>query len=103
MASDRQRLGRRRVGGAVNDLLGAVLYGPLGLEFTDMKITKDYTRKDGVRTITVQLAKDEKLMEFKDDSYYRLGGQIDDVVAVHCIIEGKRVYWCSIEQKWVDA
>ena len=55
-----------------------------------MKITKDYTRKDGVRTITVQLAKGEKLMEFKDDSYYRLGGQIDDVVAVHCIIEGKR-------------
>ena len=69
----------------------------------DMKITKDYTRKDGVRTITVQLAKGEKLMEFKDDSYYRLGGQIDDVVAVHCIIEGKRVYWCSIEQKWVEA
>ena len=68
-----------------------------------MKITKDYTRKDGVRTITVQLAKGEKLMEFKDDSYYRLGGQIDDVVAVHCIIEGKRVYWCSIEQKWVEA
>ena len=67
-----------------------------------MKVTKDYTRKDGVRTITVQLAKGEKLMEFKDDSYYRLGGQIDDVVAVHCIIQGKRVVWCSIEQKWVD-
>ena len=68
-----------------------------------MRITKDYTRKDGVRTVTVQLAKGEKLMEFKDDSYYRLGGQIDDVVAVHCIIEGKRVVWCSIEQDWVDA
>mgnify|MGYP007073104036 FL=1 len=38
-----------------------------------MKITKDYTRKDGVRTVTVQLAKGEKLMEFKDESYYRLG------------------------------
>ena len=68
-----------------------------------MKITKDFTRKDGVRTVTVQLAAGERLMAFKEDSYYRLGGQIDDVVAVHCIIEGKRVYWCSIEQNWVDA
>lgn len=68
-----------------------------------MRVTKDYTRKDGVRTITVQLAKDEKLMEFKDDSYYRLGGQIDEVVGGYCIIQGKRVVWCSIEQKWVDA
>ena len=103
MAGDRQRDGGRCAGGADGYLLGAVLYGPLGLELIDMKITRDFIRKDGVRTITVQLAKGEKLMEFKDDSYYRLGGQIDDVVAVHCIIEGKRVYWCSIEQKWVEA
>ena len=68
-----------------------------------MKVTKDYTRKDGVRTVTVQLAAGEKLMAFKDDSYYRLGGQIDEVVGGYCIIQGKRVYWCSIEQKWVDA
>ena len=89
--------------GAAGDLLGAVLYGALGLELTDMRITKDYTRKDGVRTVTVQLAAGERLMAFEEDSYYQLGGQIDDVVAVHCIIEGKRVYWCSIEQKWVEA
>ena len=68
-----------------------------------MKITKDYTRKDGVRTVTVQLAEGEKLMALKDDSYYRLGGQLDDVVGTHCLAEGCRVYWCSIEQKWVDA
>ena len=68
-----------------------------------MKITKDTTRKDGVRTVTVQLAGGEELMALKDDSYYQLGGQLDDVVAVHCITEMRRVYWCSIEQKWVDA
>ena len=68
-----------------------------------MKITKDYTRKDGVRTVTVQLAEGERLMAFNEDSYYRLGGQLDEVVGGYCIIEGKRVYWCSIEQKWVDA
>jgi hypothetical protein len=68
-----------------------------------MRVTKDFTRKDGVRTVTVQLAAGEKLMAFKEDSYYRLGGQLDDVVGTHCIAEGNRVYWCSIEQKWVDA
>ena len=68
-----------------------------------MKITKDYTRKDGVRTVTVQLAAGERLMAFEEDSYYQLGGQLDDVVGGYCIIGSPRVVWCSIEQKWVDA
>ena len=68
-----------------------------------MRITKDFTRKDGIRTVTVQLAAGEKLMAFKEDSYYRLGGQLDDVVGGYCIIDSPRVVWCSIEQKWVEA
>ena len=70
---------------------------------TSMKITKDFTRKDGVRTVTVQLAADEKLMAFKDDSYYRLGGQVDEIMGEYCIIDSPRVVWCSIEQRWVEA
>ena len=68
-----------------------------------MKITRDTTRKDGVRTVTVLLAADEKLMAFKEDSYYRLGGQLDEVVGGYYITESDLVMWCSIEQKWVDA
>ena len=68
-----------------------------------MKITKDFTRKDGVRTVTVQLAADETLRAFRDESYYRLGGQLDEIVGGYCIIQGRRVVWCSIEQKWVEA
>ena len=68
-----------------------------------MKITKDFTRKDGVRTVTVQIEEGEYLMALKLDNYYRLGGQLDDVVAGYCIIGSPRVYWCSIEQKWVEA
>ena len=66
-----------------------------------MKITKDFTRKDGVRTVTVQLAEGEKLMAFKEDSYYRLGGQLDDVVGGYYITESDYVIWCSIEQRWI--
>ena len=68
-----------------------------------MKITKDTTRKDGVRTVTVQIEEGEYLMALKFDNYYRLGGQLDDVVGGYCIIDSPRVYWCSIEQNWVEA
>jgi hypothetical protein len=68
-----------------------------------MKIIKDFTRKDGIRTVTVQLAADEKLMAVKEDSYYRLNGQLDDVVGGYCIIDSPRVVWCSIQQEWVYA
>ena len=68
-----------------------------------MKVIKETTRKDGVRTVTVQLAADEMLMAFKEDSYYRLGGQLDDVVGGYCIIDSRRVAWCSIQQEWVYA
>jgi hypothetical protein len=68
-----------------------------------MRITKDYTRKDGIRTVTVQLAAGEVLIAINDDSYYRLNGQLEDVVGGYCIIGSPRVVWCSIEQKWVEA
>jgi len=66
-----------------------------------MKITKEITRKDGIRTVTVLLAAGEKLMAFKEDNYYRLGGQLDEVVGGYCITESDYVIWCSIEQRWI--
>lgn len=66
-----------------------------------MIVTKDIVRKDGVRLVTVQLAAKEKLMAFKEDSFYELGEQLDMIVAGHHIIESQRVYWCSITQSWM--
>jgi len=51
----------------------------------------------------VQIAENEFLIALKLDNYYRLGGQLDDVVGGYCIIGSPRVVWCSIEQKWVEA
>lgn len=66
-----------------------------------MKTQREYTNKAGKRIVTVELDQDEKLLSFKDDRFYRLGGQVEDVVAGHVITQSDRVYWCSIQQEWV--
>ena len=55
------------------------------------------------RRVTVELEPNERLISIKDDDYYRLGGQVEDVVRGHIITEAYPVYWCSITQKWEDA
>jgi hypothetical protein len=53
------------------------------------------------RRVTVELQPGEKLMSFKEDDYYQLGGQVEHVVQGHVITESDRVYWCSVAQRWV--
>ena len=53
--------------------------------------------------MTVELELNEELMSIKDGAYYRLGGQVEDVVAGYIIIDAHPVCWCSITQKWEDA
>ena len=66
-----------------------------------MKKIRERTDKRGKRIVTVELDANEKLMSFKDDCFYQLGGQVEDVVAGHVITESDRVYWCSVAQRWV--
>lgn len=69
-----------------------------------MKIIKDEiaTLKRS-RRVTVELAPGEAVMFIKEGCYYRLGGQVEDIVQGHVITEAVPVYWCSIEQKWERA
>ena len=55
------------------------------------------------RRVTVELEPNERLISIKDDDYYRLGGQVADVVRGHIISEAYPVCWCSVTQKWEDA
>jgi hypothetical protein len=68
-----------------------------------MKIIKDEmaTLKRG-RRITVEVSPGETLFNIREGTYYRLGGQVDDVVQSHVITEMRGVYWCSITQKWEE-
>lgn len=66
-----------------------------------MKILKDEPATlKRQRRVTVELQPGETLMAFKDEYFYRLGGQVDDIVQGHVITESDHVVWCSIEQRW---
>ena len=69
-----------------------------------MKIikTEPATLKRPTR-VTVELQPGEALAAIRKDSYYRLGGQVEDIVQGHVITEVQPVYWCSISQKWEHA
>lgn len=66
-----------------------------------MKILRERINKQGKREVTVVLEAEDRLMCFRNDRYYRLGGQLDEVMAGHVITESECVYWCSIQQEWV--
>lgn len=65
-----------------------------------MKELKRKINRHGKHEVTVELDSDEKLISFKDECFYRLGGQVEDVVAGHVITEAEGVYWCSVTQEW---
>lgn len=69
-----------------------------------MKIIKDEmaTLKRG-RRVTVELSPNEQLISIKDGSYYRLGGQVEDVVQGYIIIDAYPVCWCNVTQEWEEA
>ncbi len=65
-----------------------------------MKIVTEKINKDGKRVATVILENDEQLMAFRDERYYQLGGQVNDIVKGHVINGACHVVWCSIGQEW---
>ena len=68
-----------------------------------MRIIKDALNRKGQRQVTLTLENHETLKSFKADDLYRLGGQTDLIVGGYVIQEARRIYWCSIEQEWIDA
>jgi hypothetical protein len=66
-----------------------------------LKTLREKVNRRGKREITVELEDEDKLMCFRDDRYYRLGVQVDDIVHGNVIQEAACVYWCSIEQRWL--
>ena len=67
-----------------------------------MRILSDSLNRKGQRQVKLVLDEGEALPKvFKQDDYYRLGGQTDLIVGGHVINEARHIYWCSIEQEWI--
>lgn len=66
-----------------------------------MKELKRKINRRGKHEVTVEIDSNETLMVFKEGGFYRLGGQVEDVVASHVITEADHVVWCSVTQEWV--
>jgi hypothetical protein len=69
-----------------------------------MKIIKDEiaTLKRKRRVVIELDHHEEQFAVLTHGAYYRLGGQVDDIVQSHVIADMSRVYWCSITQKWEE-
>ena len=66
-----------------------------------MKIVSDKT-VNGKRRVLVELDKNENIVAFRDDAFYRLGQPMDEVLPAHILVEAIPVSWCPLEQKWLD-
>ncbi len=65
-----------------------------------MKIISAKAIKGGQRVV-VEVSDDETmLLSLAPNTFYQLGGQVDDIVASHVLMEMQEVSWCSISQKW---
>lgn len=67
-----------------------------------MKVIKQKTNRHGQNEVTVVLREGEQLMSYRENGYYRLGGQVGDVMSGHVLAETKEVEWCSIAQRWEE-
>lgn len=65
-----------------------------------MKVLKESVDKAGNRRMLIELAPDESLKATRDGAYYKLGGQVEDIVQSHVVLDAVEVHWCSIGQEW---
>ena len=68
-----------------------------------MKILNTKILKNGQTLMQITVEPNEIIQCIRDNSYYKLRGPIDDVVASHFLCDPYPVYWCSIRQEWVSA
>lgn len=53
------------------------------------------------RRLEAELA-ELKAKQPKEGRFYMLGGQLDEVVPGHVLLETRPVIWCHFEQKWIS-
>ena len=65
-----------------------------------MKVLSQRIDRKGKRVVRVDLEEGETLTTIRPNSFYLLGGQVEDIVASHVLEDMVEVSWCSISQRW---
>jgi hypothetical protein len=67
-----------------------------------MKVISEKVLKNKKRRVVLELESHELgLLTINRDHFYKLGGQVEDIVQGHVLLDSEKVYWCSITQEWV--
>ena len=66
-----------------------------------MNVKRSRITKAGKRELVVELdSLDEKLIAVAPYRFYQLGGQVDDIMPGHVLLESRSVFWCPLSQGW---
>jgi predicted glycosyltransferase involved in capsule biosynthesis len=69
-----------------------------------MKVISEKILKNKKRRVVLELEPHELgLMVINRDHFYKLAGQVEDIVQGHVLLDSEKVHWCSITQEWVAA
>lgn len=67
-----------------------------------MKVISEKVLKNKKRRVVLELESQELgLLTINRDHFYKLGGQVEDIVQGHVLLDSEKVYWCSITQEWL--
>lgn len=71
-----------------------------------MKVKHTKTLKDGRKHVLIELNAGESMPTpaLNVDAFYKLNYPMDDqIVEGHLLFNPQRVYWDSVEQKWMES
>lgn len=66
-----------------------------------MKILSTKQLSNGKRVVRIELGPDEEVIPLRDGCFYRLGGQVDEVMPAHVLAEAALAVWDHFDQKWI--
>ena len=65
-----------------------------------MKIILNKTLVSGKRRVVMELDHDESIITVRDNTHYKMGYPLDDIVPGHMLKDSVPANWCAIGQKW---
>ncbi len=66
-----------------------------------MQIKNQRILPNGKKQMTVIVDTNEQLISINESLFYRLGGELNDIVPGFVITDSCQISWCHIQQNWI--